>query len=120
MTENDQCYRHLKPETLIKKTDWNGKEAYNPKSALLVDCPVRRCLPTCFLRLAAGNYRFLVAIFGGFTDFLMVALWLEPGFSQLIAGDAITLGWRKVVFGLASAVFLYTLFMLETCCYRSF
>jgi len=41
----------------------------------------------------------------------MVALWLEPGFSQLIAGDAITLGWRKVVFGLASAVFYITLFI---------
>ncbi|HOP61591.1 MAG TPA: hypothetical protein PKZ60_09330, partial [Candidatus Saccharicenans sp.] len=42
--------------------------------------------------------------------FLLVALWLDPGFSQLIAGDAFTLGWRKVVLGLVSAVFLYALF----------
>ena len=42
--------------------------------------------------------------------FLLVALWLDPGLSQLIAGDVFTLGWRKVVLGLVSAVFLYALF----------
>ncbi len=41
--------------------------------------------------------------------FLLVALWLDPGFSQLMAGDAVTLGWRKVAIGLASAILLYVL-----------
>ncbi|MBP6909957.1 MAG: CPBP family intramembrane metalloprotease [Candidatus Saccharicenans sp.] len=42
--------------------------------------------------------------------FLLVALWLEPGFSRLIAADFLGRGWGKVAIGVASAILLYVLF----------
>jgi membrane protease YdiL (CAAX protease family) len=42
--------------------------------------------------------------------FLLAALWLEPGFSQLITADFLSRGWRKVAIGVASAILLYVVF----------